>query len=159
MRALFSVIAVTIVAVGLLSLETKNNQGAVVAHTDVPFAELAKGAHAKVAERVNYLITSEEGLKELWKLLENGEKLPTVDFSQESVVAVFSGEHATGGYDISVIKVEDSEERMVSLKLSAPGGGCVVTQAISAPYQVIKIPSTNLPLTHADSSVTTNCSE
>lgn len=123
----------------------------------VPFTEIAQGINANVSKRVNYLITSEEGLQELWKLLDAEGTPPTVDFSSRSVVAVFAGQQSSGGHQISVTKVEDGSSRVVAIQRVTPGAGCVVTQALTSPYQVIEVPNTELPFTHAETLVTNEC--
>jgi hypothetical protein len=124
----------------------------------VPFTELLSGDSAQVSRRVNYLITSDEGLKELWKLIGTKSTMPQVDFSTRAVVAVFVGEQTTGGYGIAISKIEDNaSSRLVSVQLTSPGEGCVVTQAITSPYQIVTVPNSDLTFTHADTVVTTEC--
>jgi hypothetical protein len=123
----------------------------------VPFTELARGMQSDVKTRVNYLITSAEGLEKLWEMIDAAGTPPAVDFKKESVIAVFAGEKPTTGYAIEVVKVEDAIARTVSITLTKPGGSCVVGQAITAPYQVITVPLTTRSFAHEDVSTTTGC--
>ena len=124
----------------------------------VPFTTLLQGDQSKVAKRVNYLVTSDEGLKELWSMLGTKSAMPKVDFNTRSVVAVFAGEQATGGHSIAVAKIEDSASaRTVSVALTAPGEGCMSAQVITAPFQVVELPSTELEFTHKDTQVAVAC--
>lgn len=125
--------------------------------SSLPFTVLAQGAHAKVDTRVNYLITSEEGLVELWKLLDVDTSMPTVDFSSRSVIAVFSGERATGGHLIAVSKIEDGSSRAVTVTRTIPGESCMTTEALSTPYQIVDVPVTTLPMTHTNVLVVAEC--
>ncbi len=125
--------------------------------TVVSFIELAHGAHSTVKTRVNYLITSEGQLGELWKMVDAAGQAPLVDFSSDSVIAVFAGTEPTAGYAITVSKVTDGTTRTVAVTLSSPDSTCILAQSKTAPYQVVELPKTALPLAHEDVATTTNC--
>lgn len=66
--------------------------------------------------------------------------VPTVDFSQEMVIVAALGAHPTGGYDISIDSVVvDSGAAEVFVVATAPGTGCVTTQAVTQPVTMLKI--------------------
>ncbi|MBI5405890.1 protease complex subunit PrcB family protein [Candidatus Kaiserbacteria bacterium] len=123
----------------------------------VPFSELAHGSQSTVTRRTNYLITSPDQLRELWKMIDTAGQTPTVDFAQNDVIAVFAGTKPTVGYAIAVTEVADEEIRTVTLTLTEPGGSCLLAQSLTAPYQVIVVAKTTLPLTHADTTATVSC--
>ena len=76
------VVLVALIAAGVFLVAEKDAPTPTSAQVvSVPFTELTQGVNANVSRRVNYLITSEEGLKELWKLLDAQGTPPTVDFS------------------------------------------------------------------------------
>ncbi len=131
-----------------------NQQSAVI----VPFTALADGARSKVSSRVNYLITTQEELAELWEFLEEPPPVPKVDFNKKVVAAVFAGEAPTAGYDIAVAEVRDNGERTVKVELTKPDESCLLAQSLIAPYQVVELPKTSLPFTHADVWTTKPCS-
>jgi len=124
---------------------------------DVSFTEVAHGLNSQVAERANYLITSTDELERLWKLIDAATLPPEVDFNKNAVIAVFAGEQPTTGYAISVAKVADAGIRVVSITLKKPDGSCMTGQALTAPYEVVMIPATSLPLAHEDVWTTTSC--
>ena len=156
------VVAVIAVAVGVyifysgqgLSSTFPNNQPSAVI---VSFEALAEGSRSKVESRVNYLITTQEELAELWKFLEEPPPVPTVDFNKKVVVAVFAGEVPTSGFDIAVVEVQDFNKRVVKIELIKPDKSCILTQSMTAPYQVIELPKTLLPFTHSDIVTTASC--
>lgn len=160
-------LAVVVIATGIFLILQGGNGGQVAspsAATDalpiaatVPFTELVRGMQSEVKTRVNYLITSTEGLEKLWEMVDATGTPPVVDFKKDSVIAVFAGEKPTTGHAIEVAKVEDAIARTVSITLTNPGGSCVVGQAITAPYQVIVVPLTTLSFAHEDISTTTGC--
>lgn len=131
-----------------------NNQLSVVI---VPFTEITRGSKSTVATRVNYLITSADQLNKLWKMIDATSTRPAIDFKKDAVIAVFAGERPTTGYTITVSKVEDSSTRLVSITLARQDGNCIVGQAFTAPYELITVPATSLPLAHKDISTTTSC--
>jgi len=124
----------------------------------VPFITLAEGSRSKVESRVNYLITTQEELAELWEFLEEPPPVPTVDFKTKVVAAVFAGMVPTTGYGISVFEVKDEDKRVVKVELIKPDESCVLAQSLTAPYQVIELPKTSLPFTHVDVWTTKTCS-
>ncbi len=64
-----------------------------------------------------------------------------LDFSKGKVLLVDMGPRSTGGYSIKVTSTEEHEDYlMASVTLTKPGNGCMVTQAITNPYQFLYIP-------------------
>jgi len=124
----------------------------------VPFTELTRGTQSDVKTRANYLVTSTEGLKKLWGMLDAQGKVPEVDFEKNSVVAVFAGENPTTGYAIEVSKIEDLLARTVFITLTKPDRSCFVGQTLTAPYQIVLVPVTELSFAHEDQTETKSCS-
>jgi len=66
----------------------------------------------------------------------------TVDFSSRRVALLSLGGRPTGGYSISVEKIEDYGEFIkASIIIKKPGSNCVVTQAQTSPYQFVEVQS------------------
>lgn len=65
---------------------------------------------------------------------------PEVDFSRDTVIAVFMGSFRTGGYSIRVKEIIDTGLLVVvKVEKSYPGRGCVLPQVITSPYHVVKV--------------------
>lgn len=133
-----------------------NNQAAAI--TSV----IINGVNAPIKERVNYLIDNENDLNKLWKTLfgtsSTSPEKPKIDFSKNQIMAIFAGTKPTGGYSISVSNVQDiQDKRIVSIVITKPDTSCVVTQAQTSPYEIIKISSTTLPFTHNDTTTVHSC--
>ena len=128
-----------------------------LAAVEVPFTELASGTQSNIKKRTNYLITSIYGLEELWKLVDTKRKMPDIDFNKNYVIAVFAGQNPTSGYAISVSKVEDAQNRVVTITLISPGTSCVLAQSKTAPYQIIELSKTSLLFTHEDKATVSEC--
>jgi hypothetical protein len=66
----------------------------------------------------------------------------TVDFSTRRVALLSLGIRPTGGYSISAEKIEDHGEFIkASIVIKKPGSNCVVTQALTSPYQFVEVAS------------------
>lgn len=66
-----------------------------------------------------------------------------VDFNTQQILVSSAGEKPTGGYNISVTKVEDSEDSVVvTVVQSIPGPGCINTPGKTHPFEFVLIPST-----------------
>ena len=125
--------------------------------TPVLFTELAHGTNSTVATRANYIIKSSAELTQLWKMIDARGQSPTIDFTENAVVAVFAGKEPTAGYSIDVSQVADSGVRKVMVTLTKPGFSCLLAETTTSPYQVIELPKTTLPLTHEDQTITASC--
>lgn len=167
MRDTFIIIGLAIVAVGIGSFlflrgtssnvsfsATATSNASVVT---VPFAKVAHGNTSTVTRRVNYLISSPDGLNKLWEMVAATGTPPTVDFNKEAIIAVFAGQQPTTGYAIEVSKVLDSSSRLVFITIAKPDNSCITGQSLTAPYEIVAVPATSLPLTHEDVSVTATC--
>ena len=130
-----------------------------VSSKTISFTRLAYGSRSSVATRVNYLITSADQLKDLWKLTDATSTPPAVDFKTHAVIAVFAGEKPSDGYAVAVSKIEDSEKRMVSVALTSPDDTCATKRSTVAPYEILLMPVTPLSLTHEDVLTPVSCSK
>jgi hypothetical protein len=163
MKKIYWILAVLIIIGGaaLLVLDHSSSPSgstpAPVSAVPVSFTTLAQGSQSKIDYRVNYLIVNQNQLSELWTFLKQPPPAPQVDFNTNVVAAIFAGEVPTGGYSIAVAAVEDATKRIVKVNITKPGQNCVLTQSTNAPYQVVEVPKTSLPFTHADVWATTTC--
>lgn len=68
--------------------------------------------------------------------------LPDVDWATEAVLVVDMGEQRTGGYGVTVTGVSRSQAGEVELQVAVrrPGPGMLVTQVITHPHAVAKVP-------------------
>jgi hypothetical protein len=67
---------------------------------------------------------------------------PEVDFSQDLVIAVASGERSSGGHDIVVQRVARSGgELRIEVLETAPGKDCMTTAALTQPVDVVVAPA------------------
>jgi len=66
---------------------------------------------------------------------------PFVDFETEMVIGVFLGARPTGGHTVVLEQVTaDGQDLAVRVLEGVPGTGCVVTQAFTNPYVLVRVP-------------------
>lgn len=72
---------------------------------------------------------------------------PEIDFEIERVLAVLDSGRPSGGFyaEVSNIAV-DGGLLQPTLTFSEPGGHCAVTAAITRPYHLVRMPSSDLPV-------------
>lgn len=116
-----------------------------VVAVEVAFSQLISGTQANVAEQKHYTVRAADAFAELWDEVIQTPSTPDVDFAKNDVIAVFAGQKLTGGYDITVEKVTDTKDaRIVSIVLTEPGKGCVVTEALTSPFEIVQVPASAL---------------
>ena len=161
-----ALVVVVLGGAGLLSVRSSDTTPTVVAPVitdsqplvaEVPFTTLVQGTTSSVAKRINYRATSASQLKELWKMISATSTPPAINFATQEVIGVFAGKQPTTGFAIAVSKIEDAAARVVSITIARPDGTCTKKQLATAPYEIIAVPATTLPLTHEDMSTTTGC--
>lgn len=126
----------------------------------VSFAVLAEGTNASgVAERKNFAVYTKDDFVRLWAMTDAGaSEMPAVDFEKEYVIGVFAGEKASGGHTIKVTSVTDASSlRTIAIELTRPGAGCVVSQALTRPYQLITVPVSDRSLARTESETEASC--
>jgi predicted metal-dependent enzyme (double-stranded beta helix superfamily) len=125
------------------------------------YAVLAEGQDAgSVARRTNFLLKTEEEFVELWTMIYStgGPARPYVDFSRYEVIGVFDGTHSSGGYRVEVTDVAEKDgARVVSIARHEPGDECAVTEAVTSPFQIIRVEKSPLPITKKEDTITDEC--
>jgi hypothetical protein len=108
-------------------------------------AGLALGQQCQYAGAAeNLVIRDAATFAALWSARIGG-PLPTVDFQHEQVVAVFSGQHSSGGFGISVSTVQQFEDGELDIRVSTmmPFGNS--TTVMTSPFQMVTMPRTYGP--------------
>lgn len=128
---------------------------------DVSFTVLSEGTSAaSVSERKNYAVYTEEDFARLWNMAYGSDAaaLPSVDFERMYVIGVFAGEKPSGGHGIEVSRVTDAgDTRTIAVTLTAPGAGCMTTQALTSPFQFVTVPVSNANLARTEETATVPC--
>ena len=84
---------------------------------------------------------------------------PYVNFTSETVLAVFSGVKPTGGYTFNITQVSlAGSEITVQATLSIPSkSSCYVNEELTNPFDIIAIPKTHAYEKLVTQDVVTNC--
>jgi len=103
--------------------------------------ELARGSQSSVAAESMLVLRDREAFATAWRQAGQRGDPPEVDFDQHMVLAIFMGERRTGGYSVHVDAVEATEEGLrVDVEMRAPGRDCMTTQALTRPFQLLRLP-------------------
>jgi len=134
--------------------------GAVIETTDSSILIVAEGQYSgSIDRRTNFRIQTEAEFQELWSMVHGqGADAPNVDFSEFEIIAVFDGTHSSGGYDVDITDVTDANGvRTVYILRQSPGENCVVTDAITSPFQIVRVSKSPLPITKEEETRVSQC--
>ena len=114
------------------------------------------------ATPLRLVITTPGGWQQFWSERFAGQlpmpPLPAVDFASEMVVAVSTGQKPSGGFSIRIESVAERGAELEAVVLeTAPGAACVVTGALTHPFDVIRVPRANRTVRFVERQSTTNC--
>ena len=123
------------------------------------FTMLVEGSSSFIQDEVSEIVREPAAWEALWKrhMGKEGEVAPAVNFKWEMAVCVFVGARPTGGYRVSITRMEESADALsldVHVELSAPAAWQAVTQAITQPYHCARAPRSerSLQLVHTEAS-------
>jgi hypothetical protein len=128
----------------LLSLAFScSNQGD--EESNVPFEVVLESSFSSVSDKRQVAIKNNEDyqklMSEVYKDLDQMPRFPDADFTKNSIIAVFMGPKSSGGYSVSIDKIKESSGKITVYTIeTAPGKNCVVTQAETRPYIIVRIP-------------------
>ncbi|HEY3659452.1 MAG TPA: protease complex subunit PrcB family protein [Steroidobacteraceae bacterium] len=106
--------------------------------------QLVHGERSDIHATLLQRIRSQRDWQTLWNAMgvraTRAEPAPPVDFSREQLIAFFAGDQRSGGVEVTVQGIAAAADRLIlTVRLSLPGAGCVVTSALSQPYQIVRI--------------------
>lgn len=96
--------------------------------------------------------------EQIWARVIPKPELPGIDFDQQMVVLAAMGSRPTGGHGIFIQGAHQGEAHIeVSVRSTSPGAGCMVTQAFTAPVDVILLPRSEQEVRFAEQSDVFRC--
>jgi len=105
------------------------------------FEVLSESAYQGREEESSEIVKDNAGLKALYQSV-NIESVPTIDFAQHRVLALFLGQRSSGGHAIKVKNVTEKDNKVyVEVEKLGPKPGENATMAITNPYTIVKINS------------------
>lgn len=126
------VAAVVIIALLLLAGQF---EPALLGERDMSFATISKGFYGGFNEAKNIVRPEGEAI----------------------FVELHMGEFSTAGYGIEVKGIKEFPDRIIVKVERTFPGSCIVTQALTQPFHIIKIPKTSKPLIFEYADMTVEC--
>ncbi len=116
-----------------------NNQDQEIIGQSLDFETLFLTTDARYEEERFYTINDEETFTDLWvNTLE--QEVFEVDFDRKMVLAVFTGEKPSGGYQVEIIEIIEKENTIeIMINEIAPGADDMVTMALTYPGHIIML--------------------
>lgn len=104
---------------------------------------IEKGGESQIQDPKQVVARNATEWQALWRQHAGDRPLPSVDFSKESVVAVFMGSRNTAGYSVGIVSTtEGNGVLIVRYKETAPPRDAIAAQVLTAPYDIVAIPKT-----------------
>jgi hypothetical protein len=104
-----------------------------------PVRIVERGSQSAVEEARQVVATSAEQFAALWRA-HSSKPAPAVDFSEESVVAVFLGTRRTAGYTVEIVSVShDQSGTLVRYREQGPPAGGITAQVLTFPYVIAAV--------------------
>jgi PrcB C-terminal len=125
------------------SADSAHSQGyAAYANTgaDLELRRIGQWTHTGISESRRLVIRDANTWSQFWSELGVGER-PAVDFTQDLVIVAASGQQATGGFEIAVQRVHQSNGALtIEVEQTTPGPNCITATALSQPVDVVTVP-------------------
>ncbi|MGZ8391677.1 MAG: protease complex subunit PrcB family protein [Gemmatimonadales bacterium] len=94
-----------------------------------------------IGESRRLVIRDANGWAQFWSELGVGLQ-PAVDFNRDVVIAVAAGQRPTGGYEIVIDRVTQSDGQLtVEVVERTPGPNCMTTASLTQPVDVVVVPA------------------
>jgi len=114
--------------------------------SSLSFETLASGDYSDITEPRQEVYRSSPDFKTFWHQHIGG-SLPSVDFQKTMVISAFRGDQKSGGYDITVESItETNNEILVVTKTSDPNYDEIVAMVITQPFQVVIMKASSKPV-------------
>ncbi|KND47897.1 MAG: hypothetical protein AB199_04035 [Parcubacteria bacterium C7867-004] len=140
---------------------TSEEAGSQTEPVDIAIRVLDTGTNALEApKRKNFAVYDADEFKKLWENAHDsdGTPLPKIDFDTEYVIGVFAGTKSSGGHAITIEKITESEGvRTVYITMTKPAAGCVTSQALTSPYEIVAVPFSGASLMPNETTIETPC--
>lgn len=108
---------------------------------------VARGAMSAITGPREVVVRSSTDWNALWKEHGSTQPVPAVDFSKELVAAVFLGSRPTGGFSVEVVGARvEGDALIVEYVEQRPGRGSIVSQMLTSPFHIVKLPAHKGPV-------------
>jgi hypothetical protein len=115
--------------------------GVLAALNPIAFSSVHHGSQSLIEDSREVTVRTASEWQALWKDHAPSARLPRVDFAKNMVVGIFLGTRPTGGYSVEIVSVEATGgETVVTFRETRPGRDAMLTQALTSPVHLVRIP-------------------
>jgi len=111
------------------------------------FTRLLSVMTSGYTEQATLVVRDEASLAAVWRTINNGipgNPPPAVDLSTRMIIVLALGSRNTGGYGFAFDAMTlESGGAVVHYTTTAPGPGCMTTQVVTSPVDVVSVPRVN----------------
>jgi hypothetical protein len=112
-----------------------------------PVTTVGQGAYSGINDASELVVRSPTEWDALWKAHAGLKPIPAVDFSQELIAAVFLGTRPSGGFGVEILGTRrEAAALVIEYRERAPAAGDIVTQALTSPFHIVKVPRFDGPI-------------
>lgn len=138
------IILILITTVLISCKSSEQNSSVMESNAPIVFNELNAGNNGGFPEKIQKIITSQDEFNSVWNTAfvnySQKDDAPTIDFKTRTILLVTFGENNNGGAEIKVEKIiETNENVVVSILETKAGEGCMTTDMMVYPYQIVEI--------------------
>ena len=109
--------------------------------TALDIRRIGQWTRTGISEARRLVIRDANTWAEFWSELGVGGR-PAVDFSRDVVVVVAAGQRPSGGHEIAVDRVSQTDgELAVEVVETTPGPNCMTTSSLTQPVDVVVVPA------------------
>lgn len=114
----------------------------------LPMELVINGTYSGVEAKKELILNNNDEyqklMSEVYNNLDQMPRIPVVDFTKYTLIAVFIGPRNTGGYMVNIDSINDGNKSVsVSVVEETPGKNCNTMQIVTRPYTIVKIPKTD----------------
>ena len=107
----------------------------------IEIRRLGQWTRTGIGESRRLVIRDANAWSQFWSELGVGER-PNVDFTRDVVVAVAAGQRSSGGFEIAVDRITQTDgELNVEVVERTPGPNCMTTASLTQPVDVVVVPA------------------
>jgi len=102
---------------------------------------IEKGDQSAIDDGKQVLVRTEAEWTQLWRQHAGDRARPPIDFSKESIVAVFMGSRPNAGFSTAIVSAtEGGGALIVRYTETKPARGAVSAQVLTFPFHIVAIP-------------------
>lgn len=106
----------------------------------VELVTVAQGAMSNIEEPRQAVVRAAAEWQALWKEHDAQSAVPSVDFAQSIVVAVFLGTRPSAGFAVEITAVKgDGSRAVVEYRERRPARDAITAQVITSPFHIVRL--------------------